>query len=202
MTELRSGADPAHESELHALQFGVERSIRYHSKRRQHYDLLGAASTFLGLLSGSAAVASATTQIGWLVVWLGALAALVSAANLVIGSTGKARTHHDLQRKFTELQKLMLEAPAPTIAELAKWTARRAEIEADEPPKLLVLDMMCHNELTIAWGYVDQPLASINCVQRALADWTDIGAEGSARSFVKAIQESRRSALSAAPEPS
>jgi hypothetical protein len=51
---------------------------------------------------------------------------------------------------------------------LAAFTARRLEIEADEPPILKVLDSVCHNELLRAMGYDKSEFYRIGVVQRML----------------------------------
>jgi len=59
-----------------------------------------------------------------------------------------------LARDFGELEKQMNTAGEnPTEAQFIAFTNRRIEIEEEEPPKLCVLDVLCHNELIESGGY-------------------------------------------------
>jgi hypothetical protein len=44
----------------------------------------------------------------------------------------------------------------PTEEQFIAFTNRRLQIEQDEPPKLCVLDVLCHNELIESGGYGDE----------------------------------------------
>jgi hypothetical protein len=84
---------------------------------------------------------------------------VLSAINLVVGSARQARLHHDLARSFIALERKMIATPNPDETMLAAWTIERLEIEEDEPPKLHVLDCICHNDLMRAMGHSPKEFA-------------------------------------------
>ena len=95
--------------------------------------------------------------------------------DLVVGTASAARLHYDLSRQFIELERQMELAARPIDAQsLAKFTAHRLEVEADEPPVLRVLDAMCHNELARAMGYEKKYFVRIWFYQRWLAHFFDV----------------------------
>src|SRR5687767_3177724 len=92
------------------LLFGVRRSIRYHTRRRMFFERWARYSQFAGVLFGSATVATVLGDIGpdWLPAATAAIVALVSAADLVLGFSTKARDYHDLARRFADIEKGMV----------------------------------------------------------------------------------------------
>lgn len=136
------------------ILFGVRRSVRYHNRRRAFFDGWVVVTNAVAVIFGSAAM-----WIFWSKVnpdW-GVYAALVvtffSAINLVVGAGQRARLHSDLARRFILLEKEIISLADPTEEQRRSFMARRLEVEADEPPVLRVVDIMCHNELAEAMGY-------------------------------------------------
>lgn len=99
---------------------------------------------------------------------------MLSMVNLVVGSTAKAREHHDLVRRFSKLESDIICKPTPSEEEMAQLECKRIEIEADEPPKLAVLDAMCHNELLVAENASFESYSDIGFFQRLFSDLGDI----------------------------
>ena len=165
----------------HDLLFGVRRSIRYHARRRRHFDRLARTSVFLSLVFGSATFAAllgviskdqATSQ--HLAAIFALVVTVVSAVDLVLGSALRARDNHDLEREFSALEREILLAEKIDAPTLAKLTAKRLEIEEKEEPPLRVLDTLCHNELVRAMGYDEATYTKrVSWLQRALANWVD-----------------------------
>ena len=164
------------EDEWHNLLFGVRRSIRYNARRRRFFDFLHRFTNAIGVIFGSATFFTLLNKTDPLYPTVAAAFVTVfSTIDLVIGTATKARLHDDLCRQFIELERQMELAARPIDAQsLAKFTARRLEIEADEPPVHRVLDMMCHNELVRAMGYKRSELARILFYQRWLAHFFDV----------------------------
>lgn len=158
----------------HGLLFDVQRSVRYHNRRRAFFDRLDQGSNMLSVMLGSTAIYGVLEQ-RWQVLTLSAvgLVTAFSAINLVLGSSQKARQHFDLARRFIELEKAIRLA-TPTPMTLAEFTQLRLSIEMDEPPVLRVLDAICYNEQARSEGYPDKNLAGIGWWQRQVAqimDW-------------------------------
>ncbi len=151
------------EDRLDALSFEVEKSIRYHQRRRAFFERMDRLSTFLVILLGSATVAA------WSPTITGLITTVVGAAGLVVGFGGKARDHLVLAQKFTDLARTMRAKVAPTEAELRSWESERALIDSTEPPIYRALEADCYNEVCRALGRPLPPWAwEPNRLQRLL----------------------------------
>jgi hypothetical protein len=135
-----------------ALLFGVQRSIRYHSRRQGFYDFWNTLTNAISIIFGAGTVLALLSTYRWsdeLRVWLPALITVVATFNLVWGTSRMARLHNDLYRRFVALEKDMISSDEQAYT---TFYANRLEIEADEPPVKFALDVLCHNELTRARG--------------------------------------------------
>ena len=168
------------EKDYNRLLFGVRRSVRYHSRRRQHYERLHNAVLFLALVLGSVTVATFAAAIGadwplWLKSLPAATVSLLAGLDLVVGSTRQAWLHADLARQFIDLERRLARGQTdltPTLIE--EVTAARLTIEATEPPVLRVLDTLCHNELLRAMGYDPAREVRVGFFQRLFAPFFDL----------------------------
>lgn len=158
----------------HHLLFDIRRSVRYHNRRRAFYDRLDQVSNMLSVMLGSTAIYGVLEQ-SWKTVALIALglATGLSAINLVLGSSQRARLHFDLARQFVELEKAMMKA-APSEEKIAEFTDKRLTIEMDEPPVLRVLDALCYNEQLRAMNYPNSEMVIIGWFQRKMAPFIDV----------------------------
>jgi hypothetical protein len=161
------------ESGWHAITFDVRRSVRYHLYRRRTYERFDKFTNMLSVIFGSAAVYG-MLEANWrpLALSAAAVVTIFSTINLVIGSSQRAREHGDLARRFIDLEKRLLGEPNPEALHQVKQ--ERLTIEAEEPPPLLVLDCMCHNDQLRAEGYDDTYLAHIRSWQKLFAPFIDI----------------------------
>ena len=136
------------------LLFGVRRSVRYHSYRRQHYISTQSLISFLILLLASGSVLNLFVGIMNAELF-GSLApvgiTVLASISLAYGPTAKASLHFDLYRRFITLEREFLRADlnADVLDELED---RRLEIEMDEPPTYQALNRHCHNELLKSEG--------------------------------------------------
>jgi hypothetical protein len=156
------------------LLFGVRRSVRYHARRRALFDRLHRAGALASLLAGSATFLAVLGKLGgaeW-VLWYSGAVVVLSAADLVLGFSSRARGHHDFQRRWLALEREITGAGEYDDERLADFTKRRLLIEEDEEPVLRVLDVLCHNELARAMGREDA-LYDVGPIQRLLAQWWD-----------------------------
>lgn len=156
----------------------VQRSQRYHARRTAFFDRWHKATAFVGLLGGSAVIASLGSMAPtWLATAGAVLVVVMSAVDLVVGTAEMARTHNDLRRRFCELEADMALTPDPTPEQVASWRRRRLTIEADEPPTYVALDVLCHNELARSYSHLaNQPRHSLPLHQRLTAQlfrWQD-----------------------------
>ena len=135
---------------LYATLFGVRKSVRYHQRRRGFFESAHTAAAALQLIAGSSAVAAVVGELTTLAMWLAAAAAVLAALDLTIGTTRRATVHAGLAQQFAQLEREMVEYEndESVNAETAvRFRQRRLEIEEREPPKLRVVDVLCHNEL-------------------------------------------------------
>ncbi len=161
-------------SKIDKLLFGIRRSIRYHNRRRAHYDRLHNLSMFLSALAGTAIIASILGKMGspWALV-LAALVTVFSILDLIVGTTKMARLHHDLVRRFISLEKKIVTSADQPDDGYAEYWSERLDIEADEPPPMNVLNMVCHNEMLRAMGYPIEDQVEIKWYLRWFCNWFD-----------------------------
>ena len=136
---------------LHRTLFGVRRSSRYHERRRSFFEGINTTILFLQVAAGSLAVGtwmkSAHSEGGLI-----ALAGLLAAVNLVVGTQRKATLHSSLAQQFQRLERDMLPFEADrdvSQEQVTRFQQARIELEELEPPKLRVIDLLCHNELVM-----------------------------------------------------
>lgn len=152
--------------------FSVRRSIRYHQRRRAFFDRLDKTSNMLSLIFGSAAIFGVLQEKYKLVAIVASgVVTVVSSINLVVGSAQRGRDHTDFMRRYIELEKVML--VKPTEEDLLRVKAARLSIEAEEPPVMRVLDMICQRELMRATGYTKEELPKIGWFQSCIAQFFD-----------------------------
>jgi hypothetical protein len=139
-------------SRFQILYFGVRRSIRYHDHQERTYDMLHTWGRFITLVLSGTAFAALMKDHATLGQWCAVVAAMVSAAELAMGFSRKARLHNGLKRRFCDLEvalcPLLDTTPAATV--IGDLECKRLMIEADEPPVKRVLNVLCHNELAVA----------------------------------------------------
>lgn len=160
---------------LQYVLFPVRKSIRYHHKRRRFFDGWHKAFTFLSLVGGSATVVTVLKSWGdpWAPMVFGLLVTLCSALDMVIGTAPSARLHHDLVRRFIELEKEIILSKDQSQEAMECFQVKRLEIEADEPPPLMVLNTICHNEQLRAQGNPAKDFAHVGFFQRLFSPFFD-----------------------------
>ncbi len=158
----------------HNMLFDLRRSIRYHHRRRAFFDRLDMSTNMLSVIFGSAAVYGVLEQQYKMLALVAAgTVTVASAVNLVLGSAQRARAHSDFVRRYIQLERRM-QVAVPDAATLVQVRQDRLAIEAEEPPVLHVLNVICHNEEMRAMGYPKANLAKIRWWQRLFANITDV----------------------------
>jgi hypothetical protein len=166
--------------ELHGLSFGVKRSKRYHHRREKFYDQFSKVIKLGTLVSGSGTIIALLGKLHTgIPLVLSSIATILSFLEFVIDPTAKLYLHKNLYGKFCELEEDLERSQNEIYAErLSKLREKRIDIEKSEPPKLRVLDTLCHNELIRAEGYGKEHLVEIKWHQKCLAQFCDVGADG------------------------
>lgn len=156
--------------EWHCLHFAVRRSQRYHCRRRAFFDNLGHWLAFLTIIFGGSAIfgVSGPDQVRILVAIAGALIAVFSAVDLVIGFSKSAQVHSDLERDFIALEKQMTKEP-PSEEALSRFKHIRLEIEEKEPETKRALDWLCRNETIRAMELDPKEMADLKWYHRWFA---------------------------------
>lgn len=131
---------------LRELRFHIDKSLRYHQRRRGYYERLHRWTMLGVIVAGSAAFAEQAPK------FFGAVAALLGAFDLVFGYSHRARDHDQLHRRFVELSIKARAATPGDDATIKTLIAERERLEADEPPIFWLLEADCDNETTVAWG--------------------------------------------------
>lgn len=157
------------------LLFEIRRSVRYHTARRRFFERMHHLTTASALIFGSVAAFTVLSEVGpYYTLAAAGVVTLLSAIDLVAGSPVKARQHHDLARRFIELERIITTADVPSSGKIDQWRAERLTIEAEEPPTKKVLDAIAHNELLRAMGYDESHQLNITWYQRLCAQLFDI----------------------------
>jgi hypothetical protein len=134
------------EERLDRLSYAVDKSLRYHQRRRGFFDATHSFVMFGVLICGSAAFAGAWPA------FAGAVAAILGALDLVFQFSHKARDHQLLFQRFSNLNVDLRTLKSTDIIGLENAEKQRLKIEADEPPVYWALDADCDNEVCVAWG--------------------------------------------------
>ena len=154
--------------------FGVRKSVRYHQRRQAFHEWWN--SVIIGLSFACSASAMAEWSAGWRQLLIGATSFLLML-NWVIGLARRANIHAKLGQRFIALERDMtsFEKNRDIDAEIEfDFRRRRLEIEADEPAKMRVMDILCHNELCEA-VYPGHLIYPVPPWRRWLGHFIDIG---------------------------
>ena len=162
-------ADP--ELEQWNIDFGVSKSMRYHSYRRWFWDSVDNGAKILTIVSGTAVLVSIIGSDTRVAVWCAFVVAFFSAADVVLGFSNRARTHDGLYRAFSGLAQDVAENDTPTERDVSKWRRRRLEIEMEEPGVIDWLERRCAAEEAAARGVDIKPEWRLNRLQIALSQF-------------------------------
>ncbi len=157
--------------------FGVRKSIRYHIKRRQFFERADRTIKLIVVLSGTGAFITLSAKLGaTYTMYATVIVAFFSAIDLIIRTSEKAILHHDIARRFTNLEKQMISIDEDNITnkDVARYISSRLGIEADEPPAKRILDIICHNELNKAMGNNKNEEVKLEFWQKNMANFFDI----------------------------
>ena len=174
---------PVHVDELEVrhyhLQFGIRRSVRYHDQRRAFYLFCHSSVTFTNMTLGS------VTAILWnryeedffpFAVVIPVIIAVLSAWDLVVGTTRKAALHTGLYRSFIRLEEQSIKITKPSKKALDDLETERLRIEMDEEPTYQALNRMCHNEQLRSEGRLEYmiPLTHWQAVLKNVCRFPDL----------------------------
>ena len=154
--------------------FGVRKSVRYHQRRQAFHEWWNTVIIALSFACSAAAMAEWSGQ--WRQLLIGATSFLLML-NWVVGLTRRANAHAKLCQRFASLEQDMTPFEKNRNMEAGdeeRFRRRRLEIEAEEPAKLRVMDILCHNELCEA-AYPEHLVYPVAAWRRWLGHFIDIG---------------------------
>ena len=179
---LMTESEGAQTKKLRDLLFNVRRSVRYHDKRRHHFERVHNFVTFVAFLLGTGTVAASVEAFNtpiWVRLAPSVIASTLLGVALVYRVSAKAALHNDLKRRFIVLEQRIedLRASSNEGQNMVELIKEKLSIEADEPPIKRILDVICHNELVRAMGFkpIEKDPWHIGCCQRLFAQYFDIG---------------------------
>lgn len=149
---------------LDDLDFAIEKSLRYHQRRRAHYERLHKVVMFGVILSGSIAFAE-------LAPYVALVGVVLATSDLVFGFAHKSRDHVMLHSDFTALAIDMRSTDEPDNQKQGEWIRRRLEIEAKEPATFWAVEASCYNEVCYARGCENEGLVELNWWHRTFMNW-------------------------------
>jgi hypothetical protein len=133
--------------DLDSIDFGVQKSLRYHARRRRFFEALDNITKFLVVVtSASAFVAILGGEKSSITTSLTAAVTILALADITFGFGRRSRIYQDLYRQFSELAIAITLVLDPTRQDVTQLQARRLRIEADEPPQIYALERWCWNE--------------------------------------------------------
>ena len=158
----------ASESEaFERLDFGINKSLRYHSKRRALFERLDNFTNWLVAVAGASAFAAVIGDpASSLSKILTALITAIALLDVIWGFGARARLHQDLYRRFSELAVEMAGMEKINTHDIAKFRAKRLSLEADEPHIIDALERWCWNEEAEARGAQAEQLQQLTAWQR------------------------------------
>lgn len=157
------------------IRLDIQRSIRYHMRRSGFFERWNRMTSFVSVLFGSAAITSilglASSKLGMAAA---GIVTIVSAIDLVVGTSRLAWTHNDLRRRYIELECRIAARDLITKTEEADIRQAVLRIEADEPPVLSTLNEVAYNDVVQSLYTANEAAQyriKINLLNRLTAQW-------------------------------
>ena len=167
---------------FHELEWRIELSIRYHSRRHGFFSIWHTFSMVVVVLAGSAsfaAVFSTLGEEGTAEAWALAPPAIATAfalLDVLVGFADRANRHWVLRSRFAEAERKLIEVgDNPTNEALTDIEKLVSLIEVDEPKVLHVLSTVCHNEMIRARDYSRDQMVDVKLRHRLFKNIWDLG---------------------------
>lgn len=141
------------------MQFGVEKSKRYHTARAFHHQVLAVAFQIVELCASSAVLFNWLSSAPRLQHAVLAVAAIIAGLALVHQSLKKQSMHMEKKGAFAEIAKLFpadLSKGDESLFERIRNA--REDIEKNDGKICECLDVLCHNDECLSRGWPDQCL--------------------------------------------
>lgn len=153
----------------HAVLYKCQVSALYHRKRERFYGTLNRLASSFALIAGSAAMSDFLPSPPAKSI-AGGIVALVTIPGVVFSWPERAKDHAVLASRFIAIE---AEVEGLGIADQGAFDAmmqRAIAIEAEEPPQLVTLTLICQNEIARASGEKNS-ISKIRWYSRLTANW-------------------------------
>ena len=152
------------------MRWHIGLSIRYHMRRVAFFDAYNMWTNVLGVLFGSATVVTIFKELGhgWIMT-TAFLITILFTIDLVVGSNRKSRQHHDLARRFIEIEQQAELDGLDDPQKISNIRIKMLAAEKDEPPILQALNDLCYNEMVLAEGHESTKLLPLPWYKRRMA---------------------------------
>ena len=161
------------EQRKNSLGFDLLASIRYHNYRIRFFECWDRMSSVVAVVFGSSVMYNLSQQNTELALYSGLFGTVLSALALVVGFGQRAREHRDFKMQFAQLEYRLSTEPLSEML-LKNLSAEVQLINSKEPPPLIVLGEICHNEQVKAEGFDNEHLSQIAWYQRLFAHYVDL----------------------------
>ncbi len=130
------------------LAFATEVSVRYHNRRKQHFD-----TAFRLMMLGVIVMGAAGFMFGLSEkLWMGLGIIGLAAGTLVWNVTARAREHDVLRSEYQTLLEQIRLTTEPTPQDVRNWRSLRLRIQMKEPAVYWAVANDCYYEVCRAWG--------------------------------------------------
>jgi hypothetical protein len=149
------------------LAFAAEVSVRYHNRRKHHFD-----TTFRLMMMGVIVMAAAGMMLGvGQKIWMGLGAIGLAAGTLVWNVTTRAREHDVLRSEYQTLLEQIRSTPEPTAQDIRNWRNLRLRIQIKEPPVYWAVANDCYYDVARAWGLEPRQRPQPPVMLRPFINW-------------------------------
>lgn len=184
-------------AQRHDVSYRLRLSIRYHQRRTRFFDLWDKWIKILVVFAGTSAFTALMieTADASIAKRISVVIAVMGILSLVFAFSEKARAHSNLARRYSELEAELATMRAPRKGNLMDLDRRIRLVEADEPPTLGVLVILCQNEIALQEGHKNQ-ITSLRWYHRVLAHFIDFQTPSkspTSRSQIATLKRGRRS---------
>ena len=155
------------------VQFGIQKSFRYHIARQKHYEFRSRMTSFLIIFLTAFSGYGFREWDGVYELIAPASVIFISIVDLLYRPSRMAAIHRMLANQFIRLDMKMTISGKKEDSDAEYFQTLRAEIETEEPPDLAVLNILSHNELWDAIGDSDE-IYHVHWFRRAIAQWKDL----------------------------
>ena len=149
------------------LAFATEVSIRYHNRRKQHYETAFRMMMLGVIVMAVSAFVFATAQKTMLGLGIIGLA----AATLVWNVTQKAREHDVLRSEYQTLMDQVRMTRMPDEQDLINWRTLRLRIQSKEPAVYWAVANDCYYEVARAWDLKPEQRGLPPLMLRPFMNW-------------------------------